>query len=538
MKERSNIETLISELSTLNDQLEEESNRLDRLEKVVQIITRVKETIEYNKEEVTIVSICQLFKTLHEHFTDEFNIFGLINLLPHLLTCTVDMASFSQTISGTNNEEQKEWDPLENPRYLVHLFDSWSPLTAYFTRERQSVLASHTTSMFQSSIEAICLPKIRRALVSWNPYDPDNCVCLMDSLRLVVPPIVFTQTIDMIVLPRLASAVSSWKPSSDPLPHLWLHPWLKLLTSKLSALYPELRRKMAQALSNWHPITSEMELSEPRRLQAEAMMRPWVEVFDPTSFENTIVRSVIPKLVTLLRDHLVVNPQEQQIIPFQSYIQWYGVVPHLHMACLLAGEVLPKWIKVLYRWLTSESPDFGEISIWYSGWKSLIENTTLESDPVVMSFFNLALEMMQTCLMNDNDNINPLHPFDNTIKEMEKLNYVKHLENKKLEFRSEQQQQQARNTTNATNSTKGSFNSSISFKEVVEIFAERNNIEFVLKVGKYYEGKQVYQFGNCICYIDHNIVYASNGKKRSLNNDGSDGKWSPIDLEELLLLAK
>ena len=44
-----------------------------------------------------------------------------------------------------------------------------------------------------------------------------------------------------------------------------------------------------------------------------------------------------------------------------------------------------------------------QVSEWYSGWKSMFNDTPLEKDETVLGYFNLALEMMQAVLAYDPD---------------------------------------------------------------------------------------------------------------------------------------
>jgi hypothetical protein len=72
----------------------------------------------------------------------------------------------------------------------------------------------------------------------------------------------------------------------------------------------------------------------------------------------------------------------------------------------------------------------------------------------------------------------------------------------------------------------------VSFKEVVEIFAEKNAMSFTPRLGRYHEGKQVFQFGKSSCFIDQGVVFVSS---KSANGISS---WDPVSLETLLSLSK
>ena len=88
----------------------------------------------------------------------------------------------------------------------------------------------------------------------------------------------------------------------------------------------------------------------------------------------------------------------------------------------------------------------------------------------------------------------------------------------------------------------GGGGGSVTFKEVVEAFALKHNVEFTPRIGKYYQGKQMWMFGRSLCHLDQNVVFVSTsdkGAKRSAEggSDASGYGWQPIGLEELLHLS-
>jgi tuftelin-interacting protein 11 len=300
-----------------------------------------------------------------------------------------------------------------------------------------------------------------------------------------------------------------------------------VLKSKISAVYPDIRRKIGQGLISWNPLTMDDRLGNVKSNSfAVSIIKPWVGIFDSNSMENLLLRTIVPKLVTALRENFAINPKDQNIEIFQCVLSWNTLLPKVHMVCILCGEFFPKWLRVLASWLGSSAPDFGEISEWYTGWKSMFSDTGLESHDDIMGCFNFALEMMQSCLSHETTNSSWTISveFEKILHNMERNSYTKLIDRKKVEVRAQQTKE----------SILKSNNNSVSFKEVVEIFAQKNNITFVPKIGKLKEGKQIYQFGSCLCYIEHNVVFA-----QGINNHIiADNKWTPIDLDDLLVLGK
>jgi tuftelin-interacting protein 11 len=281
--------------------------------------------------------------------------------------------------------------------------------------------------------------------------------------------------------------------------------------SKLSVVYPDIRRKISQALSGWNPLDG----------SALTILAPWKKVFDRASMDNLIIRAIVPKLVLALRD-LQINPQNQDLSLFQAVLTWHGTVPQLHFTSLFLGEFFPKWIGVLVQWL-SVSPDFAEVSQWYVGWKSSFPEELLE-EPEFITPFNTALDLMNAALSEINGE-ELVHLAGASIQES---SYIQVLEKKSQETRMRDRlrdlEAPAVPSIVGTSSLSGS---AYTFKDVVETFASRNGVEFMPRIGKTHEGKQVWRFGSKSCYLEQDVVFVHIPELHS---------WRPIGLEELLKL--
>ena len=249
-------------------------------------------------------------------------------------------------------------------------------------------------SIIDKAAQKVTLPSIRQVLTNgWNVHNPDRCIALLEVVGIVYPTSVLDDLIDMMVQPKIAAGVKAWLPTHDVLPiHTWLHPWLPLMKSKLSSYYPEIRRKLGQALMSWDPIDT----------SAVAVLQPWKDVFDKDSMEKFLSRVIIPKLVVSLRG-ILINPSNQDITIFNSIIAWYGLIPNIHIISLFQGEFFTKWLRVLLNWLLI-SPDFAEVSQWYSGWKSSFPPTLLE-DVDMMAPFNTALTLMNIAITAEEEDL-------------------------------------------------------------------------------------------------------------------------------------
>lgn len=585
----SRVQSLDAEIEQLHSSENQEAARLTRLQKIAEILKRIDSKLTINPTEdsdngngngdkggaengnsdITIASVCSLFQTLHSNFEQEFAVFGLINMLPFLL-CRVIKAD--------------NWNPSVDHAYLFEISEAVKPLIAYFEQHGFPAFAKQTQAAFCSLLEKRFLPAVRRYVTSqWKAEeDPDTCVRMFECLQVVLPAALFEDTLDVIVIPKLSTAVSTWKPVFDtttsglkdsstvvngitpaakmseaPMIHTWLHPWLPLMASKLSVFYPEIRRKFSTALSspNWHPRLSQ---------SAIRLLKPWKHVFDAASMENLLVRAVVPKLVRLLQEEVVVNPTQQDVLPIQWILCWSPLVPSVHMTSLLIGEFFPQWLTVLHCWLSAVGDDndaanLEEVVAWYRGWKSLFPVSLLQ-DEVFVQQFDAALDVMLARLYDDrnSDSSDSSNGSDVAMKQVsqyiEKLrregSYYNVIETRKsvqraqarLQAIEEEERRQQHAQTAAYDAPRQSHHASMSFKEMVDAFAQQHGVEFGPRIGKFHEGKQVWQFGKSLCVIDQNVIFMQQqqhkhqqaSQQQQQQGPRMSSVWLPVSLEELL----
>lgn len=522
-KEMERIKLLKSDVSIIKDQMTKEALQLKKMQKILLIITRIHDKMNLDVDSITLKSIGNLFITLHENFPEEFIMFGFMELAPALLSSVI---------------KTENWEPFIHYTKLAEMHDEWYPALQYFESKNLHTLVAQLMGTFQGIIEKKFLPIVRRAVSSteWDIFNnPDNCVRLMETLSLVLNTNIFEPTIDMLVLPKLKTAVSDWRPNDTTedrnkrLIHTWIHPWLPLMKSKLSVIYPDIRRKMGNYLTNWHP-------KDPFALQ---LLKPWKNVFDPTSFENLLTRSLIPKLVEVLRSDLQLNLLNQDFEPFEWVMAWEQILPRWHLINLFLGEFVGKWLEVLLNWLRSAEADLGEISQWYSGWKGVFPDYLFEPEidgsTPLLEPFNIALDMMGTrvSVESETEIDEALSKFDLVLENIQRQNYFSLVEKRKLEMLAQKRLSELKGNAPRRQQFAPS---SVSFKEVVASFAEKNNVEFVPCIGKFYEGKQIWLFGKDMCYIEDNVIFVASVS--TFNEKKTKKDWIPMDLDQLLSLAQ
>lgn len=385
--EKRRLETMNSERIILQAQLERDEPRLERLEKIMAILTRVQDKQNENPASITVEAVVRLFQTLYDNFCEEFRMFSLLALLPTII---------SPVLASIFNE----WiNPLSQPHLPSTTLSPLVALIQYFEAKGEVSLTVQATNMLESLVDSIILPNVRRCITNeWDVRDADPCIDLIESLQSILPNVALSRLLESFILPRIVSAVDQWQPSTDatlPPLHTWTLCWLPLLTKKLSVIYPEVRRKLHRVLtsSSWHPSNTASML---------AILRPWVEVFDQTSSENLIVRSVMPKLVCSLRE-LKINdkplPTEQlHSNPLYWAVSWCGAIPPVHMNSLLIGEFFPRWLRTLGNWLLcNPPPSLSLVFSWYESWKACFP-PELMMDKEVIQFLVIATDMISASL--------------------------------------------------------------------------------------------------------------------------------------------
>ncbi len=520
------------DIIAIESEINSDSKRLESLKSLNAVLTRVESKI--HDESISLQAVCNLMKTIYENFREEFFVFGLINMVPGLLNQKMNL---------------EKWIPLENPGYLLDILDEWSILPAFFDEQGQNSLAAESRAIFSRMIMSNAIPVVRREITNnWSITSPDQCVKLFEGLQIVLPSDAFEELVTMLIIPKLQQCVENWTPSlktptlngavSEHLisVHHWIHPWLPLLRSKLSILYPDIRRKMSSSLNKWSPPSA----------SALEMIQPWINIFDAASMSNLVVRSVIPRLVESLRNSFEIDPAAQDLAIYECVSSWKSLIPRSHYVCLFVGEVLTKWFKVLISWLTSGNCDFAEVSQWYSGWKSIVPED-MATDSLVLAPFDLALDLMQQIMMSEEgaDPAETLLPFSYRIKQITSINYFELINEKKAEALAIGRLNDIKkDLTNLNRLSAGQQPTRVAFKTVVESFAEKNGVEFVPKNGKYHEGQQVWSFGDILCYMDQNVLFVhtgsvgsdASGSNRSRALEGSN--WLPMSLEDLLARSR
>ena len=290
-------------------------------------------------------------------------------------------------------QAMEEWEPLQNPTFLVSNLTRLQPLLA--RRSEKEDFQRQSTSPYETMIYTLWLPRVRSALMNdWDVYDPTAATTLVNSWRMIVPPFVLANLLDQLVVPKLSGALKEWKPRSSrrhPSQHdgkfpWWLFQWLQYLDEKHTnpkqptGLMSDTKRKFRVVLDSWslhRGLINGLDL--------------WKEALG-SEFDVCLRNHLLPRLARHLREDFVVNPQEQDVTALEDVFRWKNYFQPMVMGELLVSDFFPKWHEILYIWLTND-PNLEEVATWFSWWKEQIP-AEINEVPKVDSEWSKGIQIM------------------------------------------------------------------------------------------------------------------------------------------------
>ncbi|KAH9851914.1 TFP11-domain-containing protein [Lenzites betulinus] len=410
------------------------------------------------------------------------------------------------------------WQPLQDPTAFTADFRLWRRALKMATQEAKplnqvqvygsSTVVSASTVLeqpmtpYESLLWNAWLPRVRSSLNNdWLPEEPLPAVRLYEAWSPFLPPFIRDNFFDQLVLPKLHKAVGEWSPRKSKVSlQKLVFPWLPHVGLRLEDVLGDARRKVKSILRAW--VVSD---AIPEDLGA------WREVFDIGEWDTMLLKYVVPKLGSRLRDDFRVNPRKQDMQPLQDILLWKQLLRPAILSQILETEFFPKWLDVLHVWLIQPNPSFEEVSQWYSFWKGSFSED-VQSMPGVAQGFTRGLQLMNKAL--------ELGPEAST-----RLPRPDH-----------------RTSTTATPTAKPkekprpARTQEITFRSIVEDYAATHNLLFMptgrvdersrmplYRVSQSADGK-----GGALVYILDDAVWAS---------DGGGEEYRAITLEDMVLRA-
>jgi len=354
---------LESEHRKLEEIVQLERNHIRTLEESLDRVERLSEN-----PDLTLPQAELLFRELLEDYAAEFHEFGLADLA-------------AGVIAPLLKRELVQWQPLEKPTEPLQLIKKWRAMLQKGEPAEQQ--PRNVFDPYSSLIWAGVMPSFRASIASWHSKEHPPMAALLDAWAPLLPSWVLDSVLEQLVLPRLVAGVQEWDPLTDTVPiDSWVLPWHGILGSKLEeAVYPQIRSKLGVALRAWSP----------QDRSARAMLTPWQQAFPEEEMQEFLQRHIVPKLQATLGE-FVINPLHQDLELWHQVWEWHELIDPMYTAQLLDRHFFPRWMQVLVVWL-NQSPDYAEISRWYTGWKSMLSEALLR-EPSVKEHLRRALEMM------------------------------------------------------------------------------------------------------------------------------------------------
>ncbi|KAK7243091.1 hypothetical protein RIF29_37876 [Crotalaria pallida] len=491
-RERETALSLKKEKEKLETEATIKKKQVDNVKEIMGVLNRVEE--ENDLGILTLDSLAQSFKELHERYAADYKLCNL-----SCIACSYALPLFVRVFQG--------WDPLRNPFHGMELVSSWKTLL------RGDDDIYDVSSPYFQLVSEVVLPAVRiSGINTWQARDPEPMLQFLESWQKWLPTSVFATILDNIVLPKLASAVDAWEPHHETIPiHTWVHPWLPYLKPKLEGVFQVIRFKLSTVLGAWHPSDG----------SAYTILSPWKAVFDSTSWEQLMLRFIVPKLQLVLQEFQV-NPASQNLDQFNWVTKWAPAIPIHLMVDMMEKFFFTKWLQTLYHWLCS-SPNFEEVTNWYKGWKEIIPNELLATESIRYQL-NRALDMM-------NQAVEGMQVVQPGVKE--NISYLRVLEQRQFEAQQKAaayaQHQAAASLGIAANADGVANMHVLTLKEVIEAHAQEHGLLFKLKPGRMHNGHQIYGFVLSMSAIDFycsvNKVKGVDGKDRVVVT--LDGKYLP-----------
>ncbi|XP_030381135.1 septin-interacting protein 1 [Scaptodrosophila lebanonensis] len=463
-------EALEHEYKKLQEIVQLERNHMTTLEAA---LARVEE-LSSDEATLTLARAEHLFLELQHDYAAEYKEFGLADLAAGVIAPLV-------------KQELSTWQPLVQPTQHLELIKKWRGILQQNAETEQP---RNVFDPYSSLIWAGVIPSFRACAENWAPKQHQPMAALLDAWAPLLPTWVLDSVLEQLILPRLAAGVRDWDPLTDTVPiHSWVLPWHAILGPKLEeSIYAQIRSKLGVALQAWSP----------QDRSARAMLTPWQGAFAEEELLHFLLQHIIPKLQAVLSE-FVINPLQQNLELWHQVWEWHELIPPMHMAQLLDKCFFPRWMQVLVMWL-NQSPDYTEISRWYTGWKNMFSEALLR-EPPVKEHFRRALEMLHRA---SDALLNPVPiPATPLMTNMPAATPVLLTPVMLVDVQPAQ----------------------LEFKELVSQKCAELGIIFAPLPGRRELGKQIYRVGKLFCYIDRNVCMLS---------DGSFTNWQPVALNQLL----
>lgn len=445
------------------------------------------------------------------------------------------------SIAPLFKQEMLDWQPMDDPAHLTEYLRRLQSLLGINRGDRAHAKNGYdewdhshrmSTTAWESLIHTLWLPRVRTVITNeWEVHQPSRLIEVVEAWKDLLPPFVYSSVINTSIVAKLSAAVQNWNPrkasraastakknhhNREPLPHIWLFPWLPYLSSHHTdptaphGLLTDVKRKLRIVLDTW-----DLSLGTLPGLSA------WREVLR-SELDHALVRHLLPRLALHLSENFTVYPPDQDLTPLENVLAWQDYFKPQALAQLLIAEFFPKWMDTLYAWLISEDVSYEEVGQWFSWWKTQLP-PAMNALPVINEQWDRGYKMINDALdLGDaakEQLAKPSAPFAKTIAaSMAEIAGTAPAPTIKEESKKPAAPQEE-----------------ITYKDIVEAWcAEESLLMIPLREAHESTGLPLFRItasatgrGGVIVFLKGDIVWAQNKKDRT--------KWEPVGLEEALV---
>jgi tuftelin-interacting protein 11 len=437
----------------------------------------------------------------------------------HLDNQVADSAVGVAAIHPLFKEVMSSWEPLNDSleKIVVDLQKVSLMSTAPKDADREDFerLRPQSTTPFETMMRTYLLPRLRSAIISWDPYQESlSLVAVLAAWFPILPPFIQNSLLKQVIT-KLTATIAAWNPrkamkkkSTSQLPDLVI-PWLPFLPRQhtdpqsASGLVSDVKRKFRTLVDGW-------DLSR----GVIPQIGKWRQLLGK-EFDRVLVSHLLPKLAESLKVGFEVNPADQDLQPLLSVLEWKPFFRIEVMGELIAFRVMPKLLATLHSWLTAE-PSYPEVGEWLDWIKSVIP-ADINDVPAVLKLWDEMLVLVHTAL-DLGERAKTDLPLPRAVGESPAPESPR--PSKPVVKEPPAKQQEVESTT---------------FRDIVEAWCGDENLLLIpLRKAHDITGTPLFRItasasgqGGVVVYLKGDVLYAQNKKEKSL--------WEPLGLEETLV---
>jgi len=487
-KDNKNLEVYKDEINRLEKVITDDERKLKKFDQYDDFVRELEEL----DDDVTIESILERF----ENFKGDDNLetYGKLLRFDDLLMIS---------LKGRLQKELRFWKPFMKDDRVFNIF-----------QRLQKIVTSDKT--FDLLLWNCWNTSVFRALQGWhsmkNFHEP---IVFFEQWQPIIPSWLFNYQIKEVVIPKLLRELEGWNPLQDPIPVIaWIFPWNSVILENdletdlgelFEPVYSIVRSKLGEALFYWQPAIEDRSVF--------SMIHPWKGKFADRKMQSFLGEKIAPKLEITFsaipaNESIEEDDNDNGLKAWKWAIEWRYLFDTKSLINLLERSFFPNWLGEIHKSLSEGEISYSSLEQHYRMWKKRLVNVRLVDEKNIQKYLFLALQMMH-------------HRVDDKIGLKAYQFYLNTLQTDKS----------SRDKSSVKNTVKMSHLDAINFKQMVEQQANDNGILFMPINGRLQEGRQVYQFGDSLVYIDNQVIFRQETVK-------GQKLWSPIGLQELVEKSK